>query len=195
MSLTVTEAITSRRATRVYADTPVTDAVLDRVVAHALEAPSAFNLQLRDLVVVRDQSIKDQLAKDSGQQQFAAAPVVLVAVARVEALPEDIDDIMPVERQTYIATYKEKRNASQLREDAMKDAMLMAGFALIAAQGEGLATGPATGWDEQKVKEALGLGDRDDRAIALVIPMGYPGETPAHPGRQANRRINDRYDA
>ena len=47
--------------------------------------------------------------------------------------------------------------------------------------------------DREKVKEAIGLGGRSDRSIALVVAAGYPDETPAHPGRAANRRVDDRY--
>ena len=57
MSLTVAEAITSRRATRKFEDKDIPADVLDRVVSHALEAPSSFNLQLRDLVVIRDPEV------------------------------------------------------------------------------------------------------------------------------------------
>ena len=81
MSLTVAEAISRRRANRNYLDKPISDEVLDRVVAQALEAPSAFNLQLRDLVVIRDPKIKEAIYNTSGQQQFRDVPVVLVAVA------------------------------------------------------------------------------------------------------------------
>ena len=71
--------------------------------------------------------------------------------------------------------------------------MRLPGFLLVAAQAEGLATSPTTGWDEEKVKEAIGIGGRSDRSIALVVAAGYPDETPAHPGRAANRRVDDRY--
>ena len=50
MTLTVTEAISSRRATRQFTDQAIPAEVLDRVVQNALEAPSAFNAQMRDPV-------------------------------------------------------------------------------------------------------------------------------------------------
>ncbi|VTQ81155.1 NADH dehydrogenase [Corynebacterium pseudotuberculosis] len=52
MSLTVAEAIANRRATRKYTEQEVSDVVLDAVVSQALQAPSAFNAQRADLVVV-----------------------------------------------------------------------------------------------------------------------------------------------
>lgn len=193
MSMTVEQAINSRRATRVYSDQPIPDEVLDRVVNLALEAPSAFNLQLRDLVVVRDQALKDALTESSGQRQFAAAPAVLIAVTLEEVVPEDVDQILPAAYVEKIKGWKAGLDAAGLREAAMRDAMLMAGFALIAAQAEGLSTSPTTGWDEAKVKEIIGLGDRSDRGIALITALGYPAEHPEHPGRQVSRRVNDTY--
>ncbi len=54
LSTDVYTAINNRRAIREYTTEPIAQEVLDRVVSAALEAPSAFNLQLRDVVVVRD---------------------------------------------------------------------------------------------------------------------------------------------
>lgn len=192
MSLTVSQAIASRRAVRVYTDQPITDEVLDRVVSQALEAPTAFNAQRADLVVIRDQAVKDALFEASGQAQLRDAPVVLVSVARAD-VPTDLVEIMGQERGEWVTNFFAGLDAAALRETAMKDAMLISGFALIAAQAEGLATSPTTGWSEEKVLEAVGLGGRTDRAVGVVIAMGYPAEDPAHPGREASRRVNDRY--
>ncbi|GGG71210.1 nitroreductase family protein [Corynebacterium pelargi] len=189
---TVEEAIRSRRATRAYSEQPISDEVLNKVVELTLEAPSAFNAQRADLVVVRDQDVKDALYEASGQAQLRDAPAVLISVARAD-IPEDLEEILGAQRAEFVRGYLGKLDQAALRETAMKDAMLLAGFALIAAQGEGLATSPTTGWDESKVLQAIGLGGREDRGIGLVIGMGYPAETPEHPGRAANRRINNRY--
>ena len=193
MSLTVAEAISRRRANRNYLDKPIPDEVLDRVVAQALEAPSAFNLQLRDLVVIREPKIKEAIYNASGQQQFRDAPVVLVAVARAEALPEDAAQIVNERRLKAITRMKDGATPQALREAALKDAALLAGFALIAATAEGLASCPTTGWDDEKVKEAIGLGGRADRGIALVMSLGYSDDQPQHPGRIAQRRVDDHY--
>ena len=193
MPLTVAAAIASRRATRKFEDKDIPADVLDRVVSHALEAPSSFNLQLRDLVVIRDPEVKQALFEASGQRQFVDAPVVLVTVARAETFPKDAEEILGAERKAVVAQWRDPKTPAELREAGMKDAMLVAGFALLAAQAEGLATSPTTGWDEEKVKEAIGLGGRDDRAIGLVTAVGYPAEFPAHPGRAADRLVIDRY--
>ncbi|WP_419178716.1 nitroreductase family protein [Corynebacterium argentoratense] len=193
MSTDVYTAINNRRAIREYTTEPIAQEVLDRVVNAALEAPSAFNLQLRDVVVVRDPEIKQALTDSSQQPQFAAADTVLVFVARVEAVPDDAAEILPADYLARVEKIKAAASPAALRENALKDAMLAAGFALVAASAEGLATSPTTGWDEEKVKEIIGLGGREDRAIGLVVAMGHPAATAKHPGRQASRRVEEHY--
>ncbi|APT84259.1 nitroreductase family protein [Corynebacterium aquilae] len=189
----VHEAIARRRAIREYTDEPIREDVVDRVVRAALEAPSAFNLQLRDVVVIRDPETKRMLSESSRQAQFEAADTVLVFVARAEALPEDAADILPADYLARVKKVKESMPPAALREAAMKDTMLAAGFALVAASAEGLATSPTTGWNEEAVKELIGLGGREDRGIGLVVAMGHPAVEAPHPGRQDSRRVDERY--
>ena len=192
MTLNVSDAIKNRRATRKYTDQEVTDEVLDRVVNLALEAPTAFNAQRADLVVVRDQAVKDAIFAASGQSQHRDAPVVLVTIART-GKPTDLTEILGPDRAGYVEKFFGGLDAAQLRETALKDAMLVSGFALLAAQNEGLGTSPTTGWDEAGVLKAVGLESSTNHGVAMVISLGYPAEHPAHPGRQANRRVNDTY--
>lgn len=193
MALTVSEAIAQRRATRQYKDAPIPDETLDLIVNNALEAPSAFNAQMRDLVVVRDQAVKQAIFDASGQQQFLDAPVVFVVVGRSEVVPEDAEEILGAELTEKVRGFNGSASAAKLREIGIRDAMLVAGFLLLAAQEQGLSTSPTTGWNEDGVKKAIGLEARDDRSIALVIAAGYADEDPEHPGRAISRRVDDKY--
>ncbi len=193
MALTVSEAIAQRRATRQYKDAPIPDETLDLIVNNALEAPSAFNAQMRDLVVVRDQAVKQAIFDASGQQQFLDAPVVFVVVGRSEVVPEDAEEILGAELTEKVRGFNGSASAAKLREIGIRDAMLVAGFLLLAAQEQGVSTSPTTGWNEDGVKKAIGLEGRDDRSIALVIAAGYADEDPEHPGRAISRRVDDKY--
>ncbi|WP_298073929.1 nitroreductase family protein [uncultured Corynebacterium sp.] len=193
MSLTVTEAISSRRATRRYTYQAIPTEILDRVVENALEAPSAFNAQMRDLVVVQDQAVKQAIFDASGQQQFLDAPVVFVVVGRSEVVPDDAEEVLGAELTEKVRGFNGSASPEKLREIGIRDAMLVAGFLLLAAQEQGLATSPTTGWNEEGVKKAIGLEGRDDRSIALVVAAGYAKEEPTHPGRAVNRRVDNHY--
>lgn len=111
----------------------------------------------------------------------------------MENEPEDLEEILGTERAERVAGFISGRSIQQAREATLRDASLAAAFLILAAQAEGLSTSPTTGWDEKKVKEAIGIGGRDDRAIALVIAAGFPNEQPEHPGRLQNRRIDNSY--
>ncbi|WP_035008897.1 nitroreductase family protein [Corynebacterium jeikeium] len=193
MTLTVTEAISNRRATRKYKNQAIPVEVLNRVVDNALEAPSAFNAQMRDLVVIQDEAVKQAIFDASGQQQFLDAPVVFVVVGRSEVVPEDAEEVLGAELTEKVRGFNGSASAAKLREIGIRDAMLVAGFLLLAAQEQGLATSPTTGWNEEGVKKAIGLEGRDDRSIALVVAAGYADEEPVHPGRAENRRVDNHY--
>ncbi|CAM2884653.1 nitroreductase family protein [Corynebacterium jeikeium] len=193
MTLTVTEAISNRRATRKYKNQAIPVEVLNRVVDNALEAPSAFNAQMRDLVVIQDEAVKQAIFDASGQQQFLDAPVVFVVVGRSEVVPEDAEEVLGAELTEKVRGFNGSASAAKLREIGIRDAMLVAGFLLLAAQEQGLATSPTTGWNEEGVKKAIGLEGRGDRSIALVVAAGYADEAPVHPGRAENRRVDNHY--
>lgn len=186
MSMTVSEAIAARRATRRYSAQQPSDALIEQVARAALEAPSAFNAQRAELVVVTDPKVKEGIFAASGQAHLRDAPVLFITVA-LAGVPEDLVDTLGEQRAEYVRGYFEGLDPAALRETALKDAMLVAGFVLLAAQGAGLVTSPTTGWDEAGVLEAIGLGGRKDRAVGLVVAAGFPDETPAHPGRVKSR--------
>jgi len=79
--MNVYEAIEARRSVRRFADRPVEDDKLQRLLRAAQEAPSGRNLQEWKLVVVRDAGARTALAQACEQPFVAAAPAVLALVA------------------------------------------------------------------------------------------------------------------
>jgi len=81
------EAVLSRRSVRKFADEPVSDHDVERVVRAAMSAPSAFNEQPCHFVIVRDERMKRRL---SGISEFskpmAGAQVGIVVCGDTDAL-------------------------------------------------------------------------------------------------------------
>jgi nitroreductase len=69
------------------------------------------------------------------------------------------------------------------REYAIKDAIIAATHAMLAAESLGLSTCMMNGWSEAKVKAVIGAENDPDIAIALVLPIGYAAEPRKNPGR------------
>ncbi|MCE7083032.1 nitroreductase family protein [Streptomyces sp. ST2-7A] len=208
--LGVPEVIRTRRAIRHYAPDPVPDHLLRDLLDLTLRAPSAWNGQARSVVAVTDPAgLAGLVRATGGQSQPREAPVMLVFVADCADRPTDREDIHRAAREAgawsaasaedFLASERAHRRGlaarGLLREYAVKDAMLAAAHALLAATALGLATCPMNGWDETAVKEVIGVADRDDLAIALLTPVGFPAETRRPPGRLplGRRAFADRY--
>ncbi len=209
-TMTVPTAIRQRRTIRHYHHTPVDRAMLQELSALAMEAPSSWNLQDRSVVVVTS---ADGLAAltdaTGGQPQPQEAPAIFVFVADTQGWKDDRRDIDDVARRNgawsdefarFFTVASEEFQAAleargALREYAIKDAMIAASFLILAATAAGLATSPMNGWDERLVKRAIGIENRDDLAIALLVAVGTGAEQRPHPGRRplATTAFADRY--
>jgi nitroreductase/quinol monooxygenase YgiN len=197
--LSVSSAIRRRRAVRHYRPDPVDPRILDELIALTLAAPSSWNLQDRQLVVVSSAEGRAALTlATGGQPQPQEAPVVVVFLADCLAHMRDRSDVWEQARANgawsadFAAGFATASQAFQealaargaLREYAIKDAMIAASFFMLAAQSHGLATSPMNGWDETLVKRAIGAEQRDDLAVALLVSLGHAAEQPLPPGRR-----------
>lgn len=210
----VDELIRTRRATRDFDGRPVDPDLLDWVVEMALEAPSSYNMQNRDVVVVTDRVVRERLcAAAFGQRQVREAPAVLVFCARTDAVPADLDEMVETGRRNgawpdaYADGLPDEIRSFQgglvraelVREYAVKDAMIAASFAMVAAQAAGLRSAPMNGWSAREVESAVGIREGGGRVVALMLPLGHPvdGDSrAAHPGRdREGRLVRERYPA
>ncbi|MFI7439395.1 nitroreductase family protein [Nonomuraea indica] len=201
--MSVAEAIRTRRTVRHYRPDAIPADALDALLALAIEAPTSWNLQDRSIVAVTSDEGRAGLAwATDGQPQPQEAPLMLAFVAEPLSWREDHSDVYEQARRNgawndeFVTMFSAASRAFQadleerglLREYAVKDAMIAASYVMLAATEMGLATSPMNGWDEAKVKKVIGIEDRDDLAIALLMSLGYAAEERRHPGRRAQDR-------
>jgi len=156
------DALRARRNVRAFADRPLAQADLDRILEAGRRAPSANNWQPWDFVVVTD---RDQLARLAGVWRgaghVAGAQAAIVVVAPV---PEDA------------------RRRDLLQYDLGQATMAM----MIAAADLGIGTGHAAIEDQALARSLLRFPE--DRFAAYLFSLGYPADRPLAPLRQPNRR-------
>ena len=157
------EAITSRRNVRSFADRPIPEADLDRILEAGRRSPSSQNWQPWDFVLVTDRALLTELAKvwrGAGHVAHSAATIVAVGPAGDNAF-----------------------RRAQL--DLGQATMAM----MIAAADLGIGSCHAGIGDMPRVRELLGIPD--DRDWALLISLGYPADRPLTPIKNPDRRPFD----
>jgi len=163
--MNVLEAIHARQSIRAYRPAAVEPRLLEIVLNAANQAPSAANLQAYQIHVVRQQAVKDALVGAAAGQKFlATAPVVLVFA------------LVPGRSAAKYGSRGEQVYA-------MQDACAAVCNAMLAAVEVGLGTCWVDAVDEAAAGRAIGLpaGQR----AAVLLPIGYPAETPPRTPRRA----------
>lgn len=154
------ELVKSRYSVRSYQPRPVEQDKLDRILEAVRLAPSGSNRQPWKFVVVRDGEVRRRLVAACSNQQFLAeAPVV---VAGVGLMP---DRVMRCD----------------IPGDPVDVTIAMEHLAL-AATAEGLGTCWIGAFDQDQVREVLGIPE--SVKVVAVMTLGYPADSPRPKGRK-----------
>ncbi len=196
MPLDVPTAILQRRSIKNFKPDPIAPALLQQILELTVAAPSSFNIQDWRIIVITDPDQRAALgAACFNQPQILQAPVNLVFAADIKAGEKDLTPILDQGLQTgawnegTVGYFKKAipdfsvALGDKAREYAIKDAMIAATHAMLAAESLGLSSCMMNGWIENKVKAVIGAEHDPDLAIALVLPIGYAAEPRKNPGR------------
>lgn len=185
------EAIKTRRSIRHYKPDPVDDATLQIVLEAARWAPSWANTQCWRFIVVRDSSIKSELAdslarviaKPDGvaynpaSKAITQAPVVIVACAELGKSGFKTGSIPVTDKGDWY----------------MFDIALAMQNITLAAQALGLGTVIVGAFDAQKAAETLGVPS--GCCVVAMTPLGFPEREGKAPPRKELAEIvfQDKY--
>lgn len=156
------DAIRSRRNVRTYADRPIADKDLDRILEAARRTPSSSNRQRWDFVVCTDRAQLEDLSRvwrGAGHVATSAATIALVAPSS--------DD-------------------GRTRESVQYDLGQATMSIMLAAADLGIGSGHALVTDQELARRLLGFPE--DRFCAWLIALGYPADRPLTPIERLNRR-------
>ena len=164
------ETVWARRSIRKFQQTVVEAEKLTRILEAANRAPSAGNVQAYRVFVVTQPSLRQRLARAAGNQPCVAeAPVVLVFCAD----PARSAAIWGAKGEQLLC---------------IQDATIACAYAQLAATALGLASlwlGAVI--EPEAIKEALGL--TEDLWPIVVLPLGYPAESPTQKPRRDLREL------
>ncbi len=194
--LDVPSAIAQRRSIKTFKTDSIAPELLKQLVELTVAAPSSYNIQDWQIILVQDEAQKAALSAASwNQQQIVQAPVTFVFAADPNAGEQNLTPILERGLETgawnegtvnYFKTAIPQFQAGlgdKRREYAIKDAIIAATHLVLAAESLGLSTCFMNGWIEDQVKQVIGAGDNPDLAIAVLVPVGYAAEPRLNPGR------------
>lgn len=164
------ECIKTRRSIRRFTDQPVPDEVLAELLEAVRWAPSWSNTQCWEIIVVKDDETKQQLAGLLAENNPAAkgvkdAPLILVLCARKG-----------------VSGYKKGELDSIKGDWCMFDLGIAAQNLCLAAHDMGLGTVNVAWLDNKGVDELLNLPEGIESFE--IIPVGYPAREGNAPPRK-----------
>lgn len=179
----------AHRSIRSYKSDPISEAMLDHIIAAAHHAPTSMNAQEISLIVVRDPERKAKIAELAGGQAWIAqAPVFITLV--IDFHKTDLG----VRKAGHTQIIHESMEGFGV---AAVDAGIALGTMMTAAESLGLGVVPIGGIrrNPQGMIELLGLPPLTFPLVGLVIGH-IENNAPQKPRLALNTfRHNERYDA
>jgi len=171
-------AIETRRAVKHYdPEHRMSDTDYNKLISHAMLAPTAFNIQNVRYLVVRDPQLRKEIrAVAWDQAQVTDASLLLILCADLKAwekdparywrnAPKEVQDFMvPAIDQYYRAREQVQR------DEAMRSCGIAAQTLMLAAKTMGYDSCPMDGFDFDAVAKLIDLPQ--DHAIAMFVAIG-----------------------
>jgi len=159
------DLIKERRSIREFKKQAVEEGKIKKILEAANSAPSAGNIQSYDIYLIKSQKKKDLLSKAAlNQDSVKDADFVLVFCANMKKA---------------IAKY----GARGTELYSVQDATIACAYAQLAAANLGLGSVWVGAFYEQQAGEAIGADLKFERPI-IMLPVGYPAETPKATSRR-----------
>ncbi len=177
----VNAAISARRSIRKYKSDPIDDKTLNQILEAARLAPSWSNTQCWKLVVVKDKSIKEQLANTLFPFQ------VKLTGEAMKIAPVAIALCAELEKSGF--SYSEPKKPATDKEGFwyMYDVALATENLCLSAASFGLGTVIIGAFDNKAAAGILKVPE--GFTVVCLTPLGYPDETPDARPRKAISEI------
>lgn len=160
------------------------------MIAAAVKAPSAWNLQHWKFLAITEQSAKEKLLSVAyGQKQIVEASVVIAVLGDLEA-NRNAESVCSSAVEAGYMTEEVKSNLMKQieaaysngpafpRDDAIRNSSLAAMQLMLAAKANGLDSCPMGGFDSEAFNAAFAV---PPRFIPVLLVAIGKGTIPAHP--------------
>ncbi len=191
--LTLDALKTRTSANNFDATRSITDAQIRKLVSHATQAPSSFNIQHWRFLAINDKAAQARLrAVAFNQPKVADAGVTFVILGDLKGYEKLAEAYAPlvqkgVMTQAAVDGVIAKANAMYhgnpqiQRDEAIRSGSLAAMALMLAATEMGLVSAPMIGFDPAGVKKECGISDQYVPVMLLAVGYAAPGNWPRKP--------------
>tara|TARA_R110002050_G_scaffold44973_5_gene106735 strand:- start:3809 stop:4396 length:588 start_codon:yes stop_codon:yes gene_type:complete len=163
---------------------------IERILEAARLAPTSSGLQPFEIIVIKNQKIKEQIRPVAWNQSVITDCSHLLVFAawdtytaeRINYMFDLTNEIRGFKnegwenyRQMLLGSYPQK-SAEENFNHATKQAYIAFSHSIIAAAYEGVDATPLEGFEPDEVDKILGLREKDLRS-AVLLPIGYRNES------------------
>ncbi|MFJ7732764.1 nitroreductase family protein [Lysinibacillus sp. NPDC097231] len=151
-------------------------------------APSAFNLQHTNYIIVLDEEMKEKVRVAAyGQYKVHSASGVILVLGDKEAYKNtanlsqgmvDLGIITDCELENLVdenTKFYEERGGEFMKEEAIRNASLSAMLFMLAAKNRGWDTCPMIGFDQRQMRALFNVPETHE--IALMMTIGKEKES------------------
>jgi nitroreductase len=185
----VLENLNWRYATKSMNGIAVPQAKVDYILEAARLSASSSGLQPYEILVIRDQELKEKIKPIAwGQSQITDTSHLLIFAAWDNYTPERINNVFKYNnevrnlpdsttdeyRNMLLSSYSTK-TAEENFNHTSKQAYIALGSALIAAAEQRVDSTPMEGFDAAALDELLDLKSKGLRSV-VILPLGYRNE-------------------
>ena len=184
--MNVLEAIALRHSVREFRPEPVPTETLCRLIEAAHLAPSSWNLQPWEFVVVTDPAVKRALrgaANDQPQVEQAGALIVcLGSMAQQDALADRVEGVITPDtptdrRESLLDTVRKMRHEEGFRRShVITNTYIAIAYMTLAAMEQGLGTNWIGSFNPDMVKQLLAIPE--EYIVVSLLAVGWPAEEP-----------------
>ncbi|QIB75301.1 nitroreductase family protein [Halogeometricum borinquense] len=185
------EVVTSRRSVHQYADEDLPTEIIESIFERVRHAPSSYNLQPWEFLVLTDDEKRQQLREVAyDQEHVTEAPVAVVVLgnkdpsAHADAVLDDwlAKGYLPNEdaRDTVLGNIEGMADLpeAERRVWAVRSTTIAATELMNAAWEEGVASCPMGGFDPEGVLDTFDI-DGDQYEPVMLVTLGYPDDEAA----------------
>ena len=192
------DAMNARRSIRKFKSEPIPEEFITQLIEAARLAPSGSNIQPTRIVVIKSAAVRAQLSEASPLPFVSQAPVVIACCVDLESIGGMATRARELKEAGAFAdtplekldpeSYAKRKPMDQATAEAYLrlNAAIAIDHITLRAVDLGLGTCWIMMFDQEKVKQILGLGENYN--VVALIPVGYPDQNPnARPRIELNQ--------